>query len=746
MSDIQRFEIEWGGKPLIIETGKYAAQANAACTIQYGETVLLATAVMSKQKREGIDFFPLMIEYEEKLYAAGRIKGSRFMKREGRATDEAVLVGRSIDRGIRPLFDQEMRNEVQVVLTVLSFDGENDPDILAIIGASCVLHMSDIPWNGPLGGIRVGQIDGEWVINPSYEARKKSVLDLAFSGTAEKILMVEADAKEVSEDTVVDAFAFGRKHLKKVIDLMEEVRTKAGSEKIDVMSPKTDEEKAAKETRDKVHDLAKTFVAEKTKEYYFSKPKAAKKERLAAMAQIKDELAEHLIEKEIDEEYLGYGRGLVYELIEAEVSRAIVQEGKRVDGRKLTEVRTLVNEVGVLPRVHGSGHFKRGETQVMSIVTLGSPGDEQTLDGMETMGTKRYMHHYNFPPFSVGEAKFMRGPGRRDIGHGALAEKALAAMIPEKEEFPYAIRVVSEVFESNGSSSMASTCASTLALMDAGVPIKNPVAGVAMGLAGDDKGNWKVITDIQDLEDGPGGMDFKITGTKDGITAIQMDTKTHGLTHDIVEETFKQSKQGRQDILDGIAKAIAEPRKEMSPYAPRIITHKINPENIGDVIGPGGKIINEIIETTGVQAIDIEDSGLIMITSVGGEPAEKALAMIKNLTREIAVGEIFKGKVVRIMDFGAFVELLPKKDGMVHVSELAPWHVDKVTDIVNLGDEVSVKVMEIDNMGRVNLSMKQAPGNVYPERPKQDRSRSFDKPRRDNNRSGGSRPPRNNQR
>ena len=718
MSNVQRFEIEWGGKPLIIETGKYAAQANAACTVQYGETLILATAVMSKEKREGIDFFPLMIEYEEKLYAAGRIKGSRFMKREGRATDEAVLVGRSIDRGIRPLFDQEMRNEVQVVLTVLSFDGENDPDILAIIGASCVLHMSDIPWNGPLAGIRVGQIDGEWVINPSYEARKKSSLDLAFSGTDEKILMVEADAKEVSEEVVVDAFAFGRKHLKKVIDLMEEVRSKAGSEKVDVMTPTTDEEVAAKETRERVQELAKPFVAEKTKEYYFAKPKATKKERRAAMAQIEKELTEHLTEKGIEEEYLGYGRGLVYELIEAEASRAIVEEGKRVDGRKLTEVRPLVNEVAVLPRVHGSSHFKRGETQVVSVVTLGSPGDEQTLDGMETMGTKRYMHHYNFPPFSVGEAKFMRGPGRRDIGHGALAEKALDSMIPSKEDFPYAIRVVSEVFESNGSSSMASTCASTLALMDAGVPIKNPVAGVAMGLAADDKGNWKVLTDLQDIEDGPGGMDFKITGTKDGITAIQMDTKTHGLTHDIVEATFEQAKQGRMDILKGFEDALTEPRKELSPHAPRIITHKINPEKIGDVIGPGGKMINEIIETTGVQAIDIEEDGLIMITSVGGDPAEKALEMIKDLTREAVPGETFKGKVVRIMDFGAFVEILPKKDGMVHISELAPWRVDKVTDIVNLGDEIFVKVMEIDNMGRINLSMKQAAGNTYPERPK----------------------------
>jgi polyribonucleotide nucleotidyltransferase len=734
MSNVQRFEIEWGGKPLIIETGKYAAQANAACTVQYGETLILATAVMSKSKREGIDFFPLMIDYEEKMYAAGRIKGSRFMKREGRATDEAVLVGRSIDRGIRPLFDQNMRNEVQVVLTVLSFDGENDPDVPAIVAASCVLHMSDIPWNGPLAGIRVGQIDGEWVINPSYEARKKSVLDLAFSGTSEKILMVEADAKEVSEDVVVDAFAFGRKHLKKVIDLMEEVRKKAGSEKIDVMAPVTDEEIAAKETKERVHEIAKPFVAEKTKEYYFTKPKATKKERRVAMAQIEEELKAHLTEKGIDEEYLGYGRSLVYELIEAEATRAILEEGKRVDGRELTEVRPLVNEVSVLPRVHGSSHFKRGETEVVSVVTLGSPGDEQTLDGMETMGTKRYMHHYNFPPFSVGEVKFMRGPGRRDIGHGALAEKALVSMIPEKADFPYAIRVVSEVFESNGSSSMASTCASTLALMDAGVPIKNPVAGVAMGLASDGQGNWKVLTDIQDLEDGPGGMDFKITGTKDGITAIQMDTKTDGLTHNIVEETFKQSVQGRQDILDGIAKAIAEPNKEMSPYAPRIITHKINPEKIGDVIGPGGKMINEIIEVTGVQAIDIEEDGLIMITSVGSDPADKALEMIKNITREAVPGEVFKGKVVRVMDFGAFVEILPKQDGMVHISELAPWRVDKVTDIVNVGDEIFVKVMEIDNMGRINLSMKQADGNTYPERPKSSpssgRSGNNDRPHR----------------
>ncbi len=719
MSKIERFEIEWGGKPLIVETGRYAAQANSACTVQYGDTVVLATATMSRHKREGIDFFPLMIDYEEKLYAAGRIKGSRFIKKEGRPSDEAIITGRSIDRGIRPLFDQEMRNEVQVVITVLSFDGENDPDIPSIFGACCALHMSDIPWNGPIAGIRIGQIDGEWVINPSYEARSKSILDLAFAGDAEKIIMVEAGANECPDDTVVEAFKFGRKHLKKAVELMEDIRNKVGLEKIDVMSPRTDEEAVAKEGRKQAYELAAPFVAEKTKEYFFSKPKATKKERRQAINQIEDELKVYLQEKEIDEEHISYAIGKVYELIEAEVSRAIIEEDKRVDGRSLTEIRKIVVEAGVLPRVHGSGHFMRGETQVLSIVTLGAPGDEQTLDGMELIGTKRYMHHYNFPPYSVGEVKPMRGPGRRDIGHGALAEKALAPMIPSKEDFPYAVRVVSEVLSSNGSSSMASTCGSTIALMDAGVPIKSPVAGIAMGLATDGENKWKVLTDLQDLEDGPGGMDFKITGTRKGVTAIQMDTKTNGLTHDIVVQTFEQAKGARLKILDDIQAVIKEPRAELSEYAPRIISIKIEPDQIRDVIGPGGKMINEIIDTTGVQSIDIEDDGLVMITSVGSQAAEKALQMIKVLTRKVEPGEILKGKVVRLMDFGAFVEVLPNQDGLVHISELAPWHVDKVTDIVKEGDEVFVKVLEIDNMGRINLSMKQAPGNVYPERPKQ---------------------------
>ncbi|MBU1907322.1 polyribonucleotide nucleotidyltransferase [Patescibacteria group bacterium] len=716
MSKIERFEIEWGGKPLIIETERFHTQANGTCTVQYGETVILATASMSNHKREGIDFFPLMVEYEEKLYAAGRIKGSRFMKKEGRPTDEAILVGRSIDRGLRPLFDQEMRNEVQVVITVLAFDGENDPDILGVIGASCALHMSDIPWAGPVGAVRVGQIDGEWVLNPSYEARNKSILDLAFTGNTDTIIMVEAGANECPDDTVVEAFEFGRKHLKPVIKLIEDVRAKLGQEKVDVMSPTTETEIAQKEGRERAMELAAPFVAAKTKEYFFAEPKANKKERRAAMDRVGDELKAHLTEKEIEEEFIGFALGKVYELIEAEVSRAIIEEGKRVDGRKMDEIRQIVVETGLLPRVHGSGQFKRGETQVLSIVTLGSPGDELTLDGMETMGTRRYFHHYNFPPFSVGDVKPMRGPGRRDIGHGALAEKALDPMIPNKEDFPYTVRVMSEVMSSNGSSSMASTCGSTIALMDAGVPIKKPVAGIAMGLAADGKGKFQVLTDLQDLEDGPGGMDFKITGTRDGITAVQMDTKTHGLTHDIVVATFKQAKGARMQLIDDIQAVIKEPRKEMSPHAPRIISIKIHPDQIRDVIGPGGKMINEIIDVTGVQSIDIEDDGLVMITSVGAEAADKAVKWVKDLTRKVEAGEIFKGKVVRLMDFGAFEEVLPKQDGLVHISELAPWRVDKVEDIVKEGDEVFVKVLEIDNMGRVNLSMKQAPGNVYPER------------------------------
>jgi polyribonucleotide nucleotidyltransferase len=716
----QKFETQWGGKTLSIEVGKYAQQAGGSCVVRYGDTVVLATATMSAETREGMDFFPLMVEYEEKLYAAGRIKGSQFIKKEGRPTDEAVLVARFIDRALRPLFDQRVRNEVQVIVTALAFDGENDPDILGLIAASCALHVSDIPWGGPIGCVRVGQINGEWILNPSYEARAKSILDLAFAGTKDKVIMVEAGANEASEDIVLDAFWFGQKHIDAPIKLIEEVRKAAGKEKQDLLTPKTDEQKTRETKRVEVETLARPFIVEQVKKLFFASPQATKSQRNLQKTELKKLTKEFLLDKGVSEEDVGFGTGIVIEVLEEEVSRAILENDQRVDGRSLTQVRQLVSEVAVLPRVHGSGHFMRGETQVLTVVTLGAPGDEQTLDGMETVGKRRYFHHYNFPPYSVGEVKPLRGPSRRDIGHGGLAEKALMPMMPDKEVFPYTIRAVSEVFGSNGSSSMASTCGSTLALMDAGVPIKAPVAGIAMGLATNKKGDWKVMTDLQDLEDGEGGMDFKIAGSRAGITAIQMDTKTSGLSREIVETAVRQAKDARLQILDQISSAIATPRPDLSPYAPRIITIKINPELIGSVIGPGGKTINEIIATTGVQAIDIEDSGLVMITSTNAQGAQKALKMVEDLTREAKIGEIYKGKVTRIMDFGAIVEFLPKKDGMVHISMLAPWRVEKVSDIVKLGQEVMIKIMEMSPDGKTSLSMKDAPGNVYPEKPVQD--------------------------
>ena len=728
MPKSQRFETQWGGKTLSIEVGKYANQASGSCMIQYGETVLLATATMSQNKRENLHFFPLTVDFEEKLYAAGRIKGSRFMKRTGRPTDEAVLTARFIDRALRPLFDDSIRNDIQIIISALAFDQENDPDIIGLIGASCALHISDIPWNGPIGAVRVSKLDDQYVLNPTYEQRDQSTLDLSFAGTSDKIIMVEAGANEATEQVVLDGFWFGQKEITPVIKLIEQVKKAVGKEKADLLAPKTDEEKEALKEQERVEALAHPFIIEQTKELLFNTPQATKSDRVAQRGEITERLKTHLVEQGVDEENLHYGTKLVYETIEEEVSRAIAE-----DGRGLTEIRDLVSEVTLLPRVHGSGHFMRGETQVLTITTLGSPGDEQTLDGMEVIGTKRYFHHYNFPPFSVGEVKPLRGPSRRDIGHGGLAEKALAPMMPDKESFPYTVWTMSEIFGSNGSSSMGATCGSTLALMDAGVPIKEPVAGLAMGLAmsGD---KWKVITDLQDLEDGKGGMDFKIAGSKNGITAIQMDTKTHGLSKEIVEQTFAQAKDARLEILDVILKAIPEPRAELSEHAPRIITLRIKPELIGNVIGPGGKMINEIIELTNVQAIDIEDDGLVMITSTDAAGAAKAKEMVESLTREVEVGQIYKGKVTRIMDFGAIVEFLPKQDGMVHVSMMAPWRVEKVTNIVKLGQEVMVKVMEHSPEGRTSLSMKDAPGNEYPDKPKQSEGprgpRGNDRPRK----------------
>lgn len=707
------FKTTFAGKDLIIETGKFANAANGSCTVRYGDTVVLATAVISDDVRPGLDFFPLMVDYEEKLYAAGRIKGSRFIKREGRPTDEAVLVARFIDRAIRPLFDNRITNDVQVIVTALSYDGENDPDILGLIGASCALHMSDIPWQGPIGALRIGRLGESWIVNPTAAQRNETTLDLDIAGTTEKVVMIEARAQMVSEEVVLQGFKQGQADVKAVIDLIEEVRREVGKEKRDMFTPKTEEAKARVARADEVRKMSEDFLRPLVAELYFGAPKATKHERTEARGVMKKKLSEYLSSQGLTDDEIKIGTGIIYNFSEGEVSRMIVEAGKRVDGRGIEEIRPLTIEVGILPRVHGSGHFLRGETQVLSVCTLGAPGDVQTLDGMELVGEKRYMHHYNFPPFSVGEAKPLRGAGRREIGHGALAEKALEPVLPGKDLFPYAIRVVSEVLGSNGSSSMASTCGSTLALMDAGVPITAPVAGVAMGLAtyGD---QWQVITDLQDLEDGAGGMDFKITGTRDGITAIQMDTKTMGLSFEIIEQTFKQAKTARQTILDRMAEVIAAPRAELSPFAPRIITLSINPDKIREVIGPGGKMINEIIAKTGVQSIDIEQSGLVMITSTDGAAGQAAFDWINNLTRDVKVGETFQNaEVVRLMDFGAFVNVLPGRDGMVHISELAPWRVGQVKDIVNLGDKVNVKVIEIDDQGRVNLSMKQAEGNIY---------------------------------
>lgn len=731
--DIQQFETEWGGKTLSIEIGRVAWQAHGSVLVRYGDTVVLGTATMS-DPRPGMNFFPLIVEYEEKLYASGKIKSSRFMKREGRPTDEAILTARMIDRSIRPLFDFRVRNDTQVWTTVLSADLENDSDVIAMIAGSCALAMSQIPWNGPIAGIRIGRIDGEWVINPSFTAREKSELDLIVAGTPDRVIMVEADGKEVPEEVVVDGINFAQKHLNKPIELIQKVVSKVGKQKLAIedLLEKNDEEKQAK--IDALLPEVKDWVMPKIQEALFSGPLVSKTERKGAIAAIKDELRTHLEEKETDDELIPELVRQIRDWAEEEVTRAIIEDDKRVDGRSLTEIRPLKIEVGVLPRTHGSALFSRGETQVLSIVTLGSPGDEQTIDSMDFEGKKRYMHHYTFPPFSVGETKPNRGPGRRDIGHGALAEKALIPVVPQdKEQFPYTLRVVSEVLTSNGSSSQASVCGSSLALMDAGVPTRAQIAGVAMGLASlPDMSQWKVLTDIQDLEDGAGGMDFKIAGSQKGITSIQMDTKTTGLTPDIIKETISQARDARKQILDAMDAVIKEPRAEFSEYAPRITSFTINPELIRNVIGPGGKQINEIIDATGVQ-IDIEDDGLVMITSKDAEAAEKATKWIKDLTREVKVGEIFTGKVNRIMDFGAFVEILPGQDGLVHISELADEHVGRVEDVAKIGDEVTVKVIEIDSMGRINLSIRQAKNPDAPVEVKQKRPprNNSDRPRRD---------------
>ncbi len=729
----QEFSIEWGGRTLTISVGQLAQQANGSCTVRYGDTVVLCTATMGDE-RDSIDYFPLSVDFEERMYAAGRIKGSRFIKREGRPTDEAILSGRLIDRAVRPLFPDAVRNDIAVVATVFSHDQQNDADIPGLIGASCALAISDIPWNGPIAAIRIGRKDGQFVLMPTYAETNTGELDLVIAGTMEKTVMVEAGANRVPEEVMLEAFQFGAKQLGPVIDLINKVVKAVGKTKIDPTKPKNDEDIAKRARITEIHQKTRTFLA--TREtVLFAEPLKGKADRKAAVSRLKKEVQSHLAELGIAKDDAKKAEDVVDAFVDSEVTRKILDDGWRADGRKVDEIRDLGSIVGVLPRTHGSGLFQRGSTQVLSSVTLGSPGMEQTLDTMEYQMTKRYFHHYNFPSYSVGETRGNRGPGRREIGHGALAERALMSVLPDRESFPYTIRVVSEVLGSNGSSSMGAVCGSTLALMDAGVPITDPVAGIAMGMASDEANNrYRVITDLQDLEDGTGGMDFKIAGTKDGITAVQMDTKTSGLPWDVVKQTFAQARTARLQILDVIKQAIPAPRADLSQYAPRIVSFRINPEKIRAVIGPGGKVINEIIATHGVQ-IDIEDDGLVMVTSVNPESMQKAVDWIKQLTHEVKAGETFEGPVTRIMDFGAFVEILPGMEGLVHVSEMALTRVASVNDVVKLGQMVKVMVYEIDSMGRLNLSMKRLdPG--YKAGPADDR------PLRDNKSGGGSRGPR----
>ena len=688
--EVKTFKKEIAGRELIIETGKMANQASGSVTVQYGDTLLLATATMSDRQREGINYFPLMVDYEERLYAAGKIKGSRFMKREGRPTDEAVLSGRMTDRILRPLFNGRVRNDIQVVVTILSVDQENDPDFCAIIGASLALAISDIPWNGPVGVVRVEKVDGVVVANPTYEQRDASQYEIIIAGKADKINMVEAGAKEVPEAEIVEAFKFAEQYIKDLTDFQNEIIAQVGKTKKEVKLVQADKA---------IEDEIRQFLSPKVYDLNFNTPKT---EQSVKREEFNKELKDFVVEK-FGAEMMSVARIIEEEETDSLMHKSILEDDKRPDGRKMDEVREISSEVGLLPRTHGSGLFNRGATQALTVATLGAPGDEQTLDSMEENGTKRFMHHYTFPAFSVGEVAPNRGPGRREIGHGALAEKALCPMIPDKESFPYTIRLVSEVLSSNGSSSMASVCGSSLSLMDAGVPIARPVAGIAMGLITGNNREHKVLTDIQGPEDHYGDMDFKIAGTEIGINAMQMDVKLEGITVAIVEETLIAARKARMHIIDIMNKSIPETREELSQYAPRITTMRINPEKIRDVIGPGGKIINEIIAETDV-AIDIEDDGLVLITGKNAEGAKKAEEWIKNLTREVEVGEIFQGTVVKIMDFGAFVELLPGKDGLVHISELAEGRVEKVEDVVKVGDAIKVKVKEIDSQGRINLT------------------------------------------
>ena len=689
------FTMELAGRTLTVETGKLAQLANGAAMIRYGDTVIMSTATASASPRDGIDFFPLSVDYEERLYAVGKIPGG-FIKREGKPSEKAILTSRVIDRPIRPLFPKDLRNDVAVVNTVMSVEQDNSPEIAAMIGASVAISISDIPFNGPIGGVVLGLIDDEVIINPNEEQRSKSKMYVTLAGTKEKITMIEAGADIVPDDVMLDAIKKGHEEIKKICDFINGIVAEIGKPKFEYQSSDAPED---------MFKAVKSFAYDKMRVAVLA---TDKQDRDAKISELTTETQEALAEQ--FPEMQAKINECIYKLEKKVVREYILKEGKRVDGRRLDEIRALSAEVGVLPRTHGSGLFQRGQTQVLTTCTLGAMGDVQMLDGIDNEETKRYMHHYNFPGYSVGEAKTSRGPGRREIGHGALAERSLVPVIPSETEFPYAFRLVSEVLMSNGSTSQGSVCGSTLALMDAGVPIKAPVAGISAGLVIDEENpdNFITFMDIQGIEDFFGDMDFKVAGTTEGITAIQMDIKVDGLSYEIIRQAFELTKAGRLQIInDVILKAIPEPRKELSDYAPKIITTNIDPDKIRDVIGPGGKMINKIIAETGVK-IDIEDDGRVYILTSDSDAAQKALRIIMGIAKDIEPGEIYMGKVTRVTTFGAFVEILPNKEGLVHISKLDKKRVEKVEDVVAIGDEILVKVTEIDKQGRINLSRKDA--------------------------------------
>lgn len=705
--DFMKFKLILDGKKIEVEVKNLAEQANSDVIVRMGDTLVLTTCVMSKEEKEGTDFFPLTVNYEEKYYAVGKIRGSRYVKRRTRPSEEAVCNSRLIDRAIRPRFPKDFRREVQVIATVLSWDEENDPDILSLISASLALSISDIPWQGPIGVVRVSQVNGQLILNPPYETKEKNEMNLVIAGIAKEgeilINMVEGNFKEVDENSVLKALEFAKKYLKELIDFQKDVSKKIGKEKILIKPPKKDTE---------LEKEIKKFLGDRLEKVLYQEMKIKRTEKIS---ELRDELLNFTKEKYPEEEKIRYAKNFFEKEMEELVRENTLKHEKRSDGRSLEEIRKIHCEVGILPRTHGSSLFIRGQTKSLSSLTLGGPKDVQIYDEMEIVGEKRFMHHYNFLPYSVGEIRPLRGPGRREIGHGMLAERAISPLLPNFEEFPYAIRIVSEILSSNGSTSMAAVSSSSLALMDAGVKIKEPATGIAIGLmtkkgvslfnASSQKGDYKILTDIQGPEDHFGDMDFKVAGTKKGITAIQMDVKIEGITKKIFSEALERAKKARFRILEEMKKTLANPRASLSPYAPRVLTLQIDPEKIRQVIGPGGKTINEIIEKYEV-SIDVQPSGLIYVTSEKEEAAKKAVGWIKNITREAKVGEIFQGKVIKILDFGAFIEILPGQEGLLHISQLAPGRVERVEDVIKIGDVVPVKVISIDKQGRISLSLK----------------------------------------